>query len=188
MLFLDNIGFEKACHSERNVGPSTANEVWVKPLLLSTITDLHCSAENMTSVFKTTRTLRYELQSREIYIEEPITSPETLSAHPRTQDESINIIQETPNSQFRLVLSVTPCMPHISSLESVNNSTSPLLFSSTLSLTFAPTPDSPKDQLLLSPTSSTDSLTSFHTCSTSSQHNKAQSPELFSPTPTNQNK
>ena len=39
-----------------------------------------------------------------------------------------------------------------------------------------------------SPTSSTDSLTSFHTCNTSSQHNEALSPELFSPIPTNQNK
>jgi len=39
-----------------------------------------------------------------------------------------------------------------------------------------------------SPTSSTDSLTSFHTCNTSSQHDKALSPELFSPIPTNQNK
>ena len=124
-----------------------------------------------------------------IYIEEPITSPEILSEQPQTQDESITTIQETPNSQFRLVLSVTPCMPRISSLESVNDSTSPLLFSSTSSLTFAPTPDSPKDQLPPSPTSSTNSLTSFNTCiNTSSQHDKAQSPELFSPTPTNQNK
>ena len=53
----------------------------------------------------------------EIYIEEPITSPEILSEKPQTQDESITTIQETPNSQFRLVLSVTPCMPRISSLE-----------------------------------------------------------------------
>ena len=143
----------------------------------------------MTSVSETTRTLRYELRSREIYIEEPITSPEILSEDPRTQEESITTIQETPNSQFRLVLSVTPCMPRISSLESVNDSTSPLLFSSTSSLTFAPTPDSPKDQLPPSPTSSTNILTSFNTCiNTSSQHDKAQSPELFSPTPTNQNK
>ena len=63
------------------------------------------------------------------------------------QDESITTIQETPNSQFRLVLSVTPCMPRVSSLESVNDSTSPLLFSSTSSLTFGPTSESPKDQL-----------------------------------------
>ena len=154
---------------------------------------LHRSTARMTSVSETTdnrtHTLRYELRSREIYIEEPITSPEILSEHPQTQDESITTIQETPNSQFRLVLSVTPCMPRISSLESVNDSTSPLQFSSTSSLTFAPTPDSPKDQLPPSPTSSTNILTSFNTCiDTSSQHDKAQSPELFSPTPTNQNK
>ena len=82
---------------------------------------LHRSAVKMTSVSGTThtstRTLRYELRSREIYIEEPITSPEILSEKPQTQDESITTIQETPNSQFRLVLSVTPCMPRISSLE-----------------------------------------------------------------------
>ena len=141
----------------------------------------------MTSVSETTRTLRYELRSREIYIEEPITSPELLSEHPQTQEESIRSIQETPNSQFRLVLSVTPCVPRISSLESVNDNTSPLLFSSTSSLTFVPTPDSPKDQPPPSPTSSTSSLTSFHSCNTSSQHNTL-SPELFSPTPTSQNK
>ena len=141
----------------------------------------------MTSVSETTRTLRYELRSREIYIEEPITSPELLSEHPQTQEESIRSIHETPNSQFRLVLSVTPCVPRISSLESVNDNTSPLLFSSTSSLTFVPTPDSPKDQPPPSPTSSTSSLTSFHTCNTSSQHNTL-SPELFSPTPTSQNK
>ena len=153
----------------------------------------HRSAAKMTSVSGTThtgtRTLRYELRSRKIYIEEPITSPEILSEKPQTQDESITTIQEIPNNQFRLVLSVTPCMPRISSLESVNDSTSPLLFSSTSSLTFAPTPDSPKDQLPPSPTSSTNILTSFNTCiNTSSQHDKAQSPELFSPSPTNQNK
>ena len=142
----------------------------------------------MTSVSETTRTLRYELRSREIYIEEPITSPETLSEHPQTQDESVNTIQETPNSQFRLVLSVTPCMPRISSLESVNDNTSPLLFSPTSSLTFVLTPDSPKDQLPPSPTSSTSSRTSFPTCNTTSQHDKAQSPELFSPNPTSQKK
>ena len=104
------------------------------------------------------------------------------------QEESISSIQETPNSQFRLVLSVSPCVPRISSLESVNDNTSPLLFSPTSSLTFVPTPDSPNDQPPPSPTSSTSSPTSFHTCNTSSQHNKALSPELFSPTPTSQNK
>ena len=118
----------------------------------------------MTSVSETTCTLRYELRSREIYIEEPITSPETLSEHPQTQDESINTIQEMANSQFRLVLSVTPCVPRISSLESVNDNTSPLLFSPTSSLTYVPTPDSPKEQPPPSPTSSTSSLTSFHSC------------------------
>ena len=87
-----------------------------------------------------------------------------------------------PNSQFRLVLLVTPCVPRISSLESVNDNTSSLLFSPTSSLTYVPTPDSPKDQPPPSPTSS---LTSFHTCNTSSQYNKALSPELFSPTPHN---
>ena len=149
---------------------------------------LHRSTVKMTSVSETTCTLRYELRSREIYIKEPINSPEILPEHPQTQDESINTIQEIPNSQFRLVHSGIPCMPRTSSLYSVNNSTSPLLFSSTSRLTFVPTPDSPKDQLPPSPTSSTNSLTSFHTCNTSSQHDKALSPELFSPTPTNQNK
>ena len=79
-------------------------------------------------------------------------------------------------------------MPRTSSLESVNKSTSPLLFSSTSSPTFVPTPDSPKDQLPPSPTSSTNSPTSFHTCNTNFQHDKALSPELFSPTPTSKNK
>ena len=141
----------------------------------------------MTSVSETTHTLRYELRSREIYIEEPITSPKILSGHPQMQEESISSIQETPNSQFRLVLSVTPCVPRISSLESVNDNTSPLLFSHISTLTFVPTLDSPKDQPPPSPTSSTSSLTSFHSCNTSSQHNTL-SPELFSPTPTSQNK
>ena len=50
-----------------------------------------------------------------------------------------------------------------------------------------PLHDSPKDQPPPSPTSSTSSLTSFQTCNTSSQHNTL-SPELFSPTPTSQNK
>ena len=146
---------------------------------------LHRSAAKMSSISETTRTLRYELWSREIYIEEPITCPEILLKNTQTQEENISSIQETPNSQFRLVLSVTPCVPRISTLESVNDNTSPLLFSPTSSLTFVPPP---KDQPPPSPTSSTSSLTSFHTCNTSSQHNKALSPELFSPTPTSQNK
>ena len=56
-----------------------------------------------------THTLRYALRSREIYTEEPIASPEILSEPPQTEDDSVNSIQETPNTQFRLVLSVTPC-------------------------------------------------------------------------------
>ena len=72
----------------------------------------HRSTENMTSVSETTRTLRYELQSREIYIEEPITSPEILLEHPQTQDENISSIQETPNSQFRHDVRGTWCQRH----------------------------------------------------------------------------
>jgi len=60
------------------------------------------------SISETTRTLRYELRSREIYIEESINSLEILPEHPQTQDESINTIQETPNSQFRLVPLTAP--------------------------------------------------------------------------------
>ena len=69
----------------------------------------------MTSTSKTTRTLRYKLWSREIYIEEctPITSSEVLSEPPQMQDDSTNTIQQTPKSQFRLILSVTPWMPQI---------------------------------------------------------------------------
>ena len=72
------------------------------------------STVEMTSTFET-RTLRYGLRSREIYIEErtPITSPEILSEPHKMQEESVNMIQETPNSQFRLFLSVSPCMPCI---------------------------------------------------------------------------
>ena len=66
------------------------------------------------------------------------------------------------------------CMPGTSSSESVNKSLPPLLFSSTSSPTYAPTPPSPS--------TSTNSRTSFH--NTSSQHDEALSPELFSPTPT----
>ena len=86
------------------------------------------SAPEMTSTFETcTCTLRYGLRSREIYIEErtPITFSETLSELQETQDESINMIQETPNSQFRMFLSVTPCMPHIDSEKSANCSPPP---------------------------------------------------------------
>ena len=102
------------------------------------------------------------------------------------QDDSINTIQETLNNQFRLVLSITPCMPCTSSLESVNHNPSPLLFSPTptSSPAHAPTPDSPQDQPPPPPLSPTTSLTS--PCSTRSQHDEflPGSPELFSPTPT----
>ena len=104
------------------------------------------SAEEMTSTFETsTRTLRYELRSREIYIEErtPIMSPETLleppppppPPPPQTQDESVNTIQETPNSQFMLLLSVTPCMPRINTEKSVNCSPPPPHLLAPLSVT-----------------------------------------------------
>ena len=86
------------------------------------------SAAEMMSTFETnTRTLRYELRSREIYIEEwtSITSPETLLEPPKTQDERENTIQETPNTQFRMLVSVMPCMPHIDSEKSVNFNPSP---------------------------------------------------------------
>ena len=59
------------------------------------------------------RTLRYQLRSREIYADErtPINSPEILTEPPQMQDDSPNTIQEMPNRQFRLFLSVMPCMP-----------------------------------------------------------------------------
>ena len=73
---------------------------------------------------------------------------------PQTQDESVNTIQETPNSQFRLLLSVTPCMSRIDSEKSVNCS------------------PSPQNQSPSPPLSPTTSLTStYNNC-----------PELFSPT------
>ena len=90
------------------------------------------SATEMTSTFETrTCTLRYSLRSREIYIEErtPITSPETLPEPHEMQDESVNMIQETPNSQFRLFLSVMPCMPRIDSEKYANYTPSPPLYS-----------------------------------------------------------
>ena len=96
----------------------------------------------LTTRFEThTRTLRYGLRSREIYIEErtPITCPEILTEPQETQDESVNTIQETPNSQFRLFLSVTPCMPRIDSKKSATCIPSPPLFS-------PPTGDSPQNQ------------------------------------------
>ena len=131
----------------------------------------------MTSTFETrTRSLRYQLRSRGIYTEErtAISSPEILSEPPQTQDDSPNTIQETPNSQFRLFLSVTPCMPRKDSLKSVNRSPSPTLFSPTpaSSPAHVPTYDSPQNQLLPLPISPTTSQTSA--CN--------NSPELFSPT------
>ena len=78
------------------------------------------------STLETIRTLRYVFQSRETYIKEPITSPEILSEPfpPQKQEDSINTVQETLNSQFRLVLLVPPYMPCTSSLEFVNCSLS----------------------------------------------------------------
>ena len=106
----------------------------------------------------------YSVRSREIYTKGPITSPEILLSEPPQTQDSINSIQETPNSQFRLVLSVTPCMPRISSIESVNHSSSPLLFSPTptSSPVHAPTPDSPQNQPPPPPLSPTNSPTSFN--------------------------
>ena len=122
----------------------------------------------LTTRFEThTRTLRYGLRSREIYIEErtPITCPEILTEPQETQDESVNTIQETPNSQFRLFLSVTPCMPRIDSKKSATCIPSPPLFS-------PPTGDSPQNQSPPPPLSPTTSLASTYN----------NSPELFSPT------
>ena len=91
-------------------------------LIIKTVPQHH----GMTSLLKLlhytsrTRTLRYALRSREIYTEEPITSPEILSEPRQMQDESINSIKETPNSQFRLVLLVTTCMPCMTSTDFPN--------------------------------------------------------------------
>ena len=64
----------------------------------------------MTSVFETTPEICFG-PGRSSYLEEMITSLEMMSDHPpQMQDDSINTIQETPNSQFRLVLLVTPCI------------------------------------------------------------------------------
>ena len=167
------------------------NKVLPTPSYTVLIINLYRSAAKMTSFLKLlhytthTRTLRYALRSREIYTKEPITSPEILSELPQTQDDSINSIQDTPDSQFRLVLSVTPCMPRISSIESVNHSSSPLLFSPTptSSPVHAPTPDSPQNQPPLPPLSPTNSPTSFDNTSPQHEEPLLGSPELFSPTP-----
>ena len=61
---------------------------------------------------------RYELWSREIYIKEPITSSETLLElrpllPPRCRTTALTQYRRCQTgSQFRLVLSVMPCMPH----------------------------------------------------------------------------
>ena len=64
----------------------------------------------------------------------------------QTQDDSPNTIQETPNSQFRMFLLVW--MPGMDSLNSVNRSPSPPLFSPkpASSLAHVPTYDSPQSQ------------------------------------------
>ena len=158
---------EKARHS---VAKRRAKLKFSKPLLPTDCPHPYRSAVEMMSRFEThTRTLRYGLRSREIYIEErtPITSPEILTEPQETQDESVNTIQETPNSQFRLFLSVTPCMPRIDSEKSATCIPSPPLFS-------PPTGDSPQNQSPPPPPplSPTTSLASTYN----------NSPELFSPT------
>ena len=83
---------------------------------------LYHSPADIKSLLETatrTFTLRYILRSCESYSEELVTEP------PLTQDGSINTVQETLNSQFRLFFSVTPCMPCTSRLESFNHSPSP---------------------------------------------------------------
>ena len=168
----------------------------------------------MTSRFEThTRTLRYGLRSREIYIEErtPITSPEILTEPQETQDESVNTIQETPNSQFRLFLSVTPCMPRIDSKKSATCIPSPHYLAPLPVIpprTSHPPPLSPTTSLastynnspeLFSPTlsvtpcmprtvnrSPTPTSSLAHAPNSSPEHDEAsfESPVLFSPTPT----
>ena len=189
-----------------------------KPLLP---TD-HCphpyrSAVEMTSRFEThTRTLRYGLRSREIYIEErtPITSPEILTEPQETQDESVNTIQETPNSQFRLFLSVTPCMPRIvknllsasppphylAPLPVIPPRTShppppPLSPTTSLASTYNNSPELFSPTVLVTPCmprtrsvncSPTPTSSLAHAPNSSSEHDEAssKSPVLFSPTPT----
>ena len=58
--------------------------------------------------------------------------PRDTFGTPQTQDKSVNTIQETPNSQFRLLLSVMSCMPRIDSEKSVNCSPSPPLVSTSM--------------------------------------------------------
>ena len=76
-----------------------------------------------TALYYSNPHLRYALRSREIYTEGPITSPEILSEpppppRPRMTASTAYKRHRTANSHFRLVLSVTPCMHRISSIES----------------------------------------------------------------------
>ena len=118
----------------------------------------------------------------------------------------MNTIQETPNSQFRLLLSVTPCMSRIDSEKSVNCSPSPQNqspsppLSPTTSLTstynncpelFSPTllvtPCMPRTSSLRSVNCSPTPTSSLaHAPNSSSEHDEAssESPVLFNPTPT----
>ena len=61
------------------------------------------------------------------------------------QGDSVNAVQEMPNSGFRLFLMVTPCMPRTNSLEYINHRRShpPLLFSLTPSPAHVPSHNSP---------------------------------------------
>ena len=145
----------------------------------------------MTSSFATatrtqTRTLRYILRSWETYSKELITSPEILSEPPPTQDNSTNTVQETTNSQFRLFLSVTSCMPHTSSLEIYINRTPPpycLAPHPPQAQPHVPTPNSPQDQQSSPQLSPTNSLTSLRSTRSQDEESLPGSPELFSPTP-----
>ena len=94
---------EKARHESKTSGLPNAIKVESNPSYCQQL-HLYCSTTKMTSVSETTRTLRYKLWSREIYTKDPITSPEILLEHHQMQDESTKTIQETLNSQFRLVL------------------------------------------------------------------------------------
>ena len=119
----------------------------------------------MTSIFEThtlpeiPTTIQGDLHRRTHAYQLPRDTVGTPPPPPQTQDDSPNTIQETPNSQFRLFISVMPCMPHKDNLKSVNRSPSPPLFSPTpaSSLAHAPTYNSPQNQPLplpLSPTMS----------------------------------
>ena len=53
----------------------------------------HRAPDLMSALTTCTQTLRYVLQSMEIYMKKSFTSPEVLSEPPKTQDDSINIMQ-----------------------------------------------------------------------------------------------